>query len=194
MSPSTSKELKPKSLCITRHFAKRSPGKSIALHDKARAALLHKGAKNLHGSGKAAKLSLLQIDSNIPAQASDHSVDVTNATTLYVVTIGVGSPAQRYDLVIDTGSFITFVGASREYVVTDSSKSTGKEVSVNYGSGSFSGKEFTDTVTLGKDLVIEKQRIGVASKHRGIPFDGILGWVATGLLMYNSWLTVPGRR
>ena len=48
--------------------------------------------------------------------------------------------------------------------------------SVSYGSGSFSGEEWTDTVTLGSGLVIENQSIGVASSAFGFPgFDGILG-------------------
>ena len=48
--------------------------------------------------------------------------------------------------------------------------------SVTYGSGDFSGNEFTDTVTLGPDLVIETQSIGVASSAQGFDdVDGILG-------------------
>lgn len=56
------------------------------------------------------------------------------------------------------------------------STSTGHAVSVSYGSGSFSGTEFTDTVALSSQLKITKQSIGVASKSRGFDgFDGILG-------------------
>ena len=44
-----------------------------------------------------------------------------------------------------------------------------------YGSGSFSGQEYTDTVTIG-DLIIEKQSIGVAKTSSGFNgLDGILG-------------------
>jgi len=47
---------------------------------------------------------------------------------------------------------------------------------VTYGSGSFSGTEFTDTVTLATGLVITKQSIGVASTSEGFEgVDGILG-------------------
>ena len=47
--------------------------------------------------------------------------------------------------------------------------------SVSYGSGSFSGTEYTDTVTLGS-LTVTKQSIGVASRSTGFsPYDGILG-------------------
>jgi hypothetical protein len=49
-------------------------------------------------------------------------------------------------------------------------------VHVSYGSGSFSGTEYTDTVTLGPSLVINKQSIGVSSTAKGFNnVDGILG-------------------
>lgn len=51
---------------------------------------------------------------------------------------------------------------------------------VTYGSGSFSGTEFTDTVTLASGLVITKQSIGVASTSEGFSgVDGILGYEST---------------
>lgn len=47
---------------------------------------------------------------------------------------------------------------------------------MDYGIGSFSGTEYTDTVTLGPGLVIKKQSIGVANKTDGFDdLDGILG-------------------
>lgn len=79
-------------------------------------------------------------------------------------------------LLIDTGSSNTWIGADKKYKATSTSKKTGSTVSVSYGSGSFSGDEYTDTVTLSKTLVIENQSIGVASKATGFSgVDGILG-------------------
>ncbi|KAF8140531.1 aspartic peptidase domain-containing protein [Boletus edulis] len=53
---------------------------------------------------------------------------------------------------------------------------TGEAVSVTYGSGSFSGEEYIDTVTLGSGLTITQQSIGVASTSTGFQgVDGILG-------------------
>ena len=47
---------------------------------------------------------------------------------------------------------------------------------MGYGSGSFYGKEWIDTVTLGSGLVIKNQSIGVANFSIGFTgFDGILG-------------------
>ncbi|EIN04215.1 family A1 protease [Punctularia strigosozonata HHB-11173 SS5] len=107
---------------------------------------------------------------------TSYSISVTNTAVTYVASVGVGSPATSYSLLIDTGSSNTWLGADKKYVKTSTSKSTGKSVSVSYGSGSFSGTEYTDTVTLSSDLVITKQSIGVASTASGFSgVDGILG-------------------
>jgi len=104
------------------------------------------------------------------------SFSVTNTAVTYTANIGVGSPATTYALLIDTGSSNTWLGADKKYVKTSTSTSTGKKVSVTYGSGSFSGTEYTDTVTLDSALVITKQSIGVASTSSGFDgVDGILG-------------------
>ena len=48
---------------------------------------------------------------------------------------------------------------------------------MSYGSGSFSGEQYTDTLTLG-DLTITNQGISVASQSSGFQgVDGILGYV-----------------
>ncbi|KAH9841357.1 acid protease [Rhodofomes roseus] len=103
-------------------------------------------------------------------------VDVTDAGVTYTASVGVGSPATNYTLLIDTGSSNTWVGASAQYTQTSTSKSTGNTVNVSYGSGSFSGTEYTDTVTVGTGLTIQNQSIGVASTAQGFQgVDGILG-------------------
>jgi len=99
-----------------------------------------------------------------------------NVAVVYIASVGVGSPATQYDLLIDTGSSNTWIGAGRSYVRTSTSSSTGSSVSVTYGSGSFSGTEFIDQVTIAPGLVIPRQSIGVASTSTGFDgFDGILG-------------------
>ncbi|KII89978.1 hypothetical protein PLICRDRAFT_29152 [Plicaturopsis crispa FD-325 SS-3] len=133
---------------------------NIVAADRARAAALKE-----HGlaraSGKAKR---------------DGSFAVTNTAVTYTASVGVGSPATDYTLLIDTGSSNTWIGADKKYTKTSTSSSTGDSVSVSYGSGKFSGKEYTDTVTLSSDLVIKKQSIGVASSATGFDgVDGILG-------------------
>lgn len=95
-------------------------------------------------------------------------------------------------LLVDTGSSNTWVGAGKAFVRTSSSVQTSDKVvcslrsnavelsakvtyvqSVTYGSGDFSGNEFTDTVTLGSGLTVTKQSIGVATRSEG--FDGVDG-------------------
>lgn len=106
----------------------------------------------------------------------EFSFSIDNAAVTYTASVGVGSPATDYTLLIDTGSSNTWVGASQQYVQTSTSQDTGSNVSVSYGSGQFSGEEFLDTVTLSPDLVIPQQSIGVASSAQGFSgVDGILG-------------------
>ncbi|KZT33268.1 family A1 protease [Sistotremastrum suecicum HHB10207 ss-3] len=132
-------------------------GRTILEHDQAR-------ARNFLSRGKKS------------AEKRTASITVTNQVDTYVASVGVGSPATTYSLLIDTGSSNTWLGASKKYVKTSTSKSTGGSVSVSYGSGSFSGTEYTDTVTLGSGLVITGQSIGVASRASGFDgVDGILG-------------------
>jgi len=110
------------------------------------------------------------------AISSGDQVDVTDSGVTYTLPVGVGSPPTTYTLLIDTGSSNTWVGANTKYVPTKTSKNTKKAVKVSYGSGSFSGTEYTDQVTLGPDLVINNQSIGVASTATGFTgVDGILG-------------------
>ncbi|THH13076.1 hypothetical protein EW146_g7101 [Bondarzewia mesenterica] len=107
---------------------------------------------------------------------STTSVPVENQAVIYTASVGIGSPATTYTLLIDTGSSNTWVGAGKAYVRTNTSMKTSDHVSVTYGSGTFSGTEFMDTVSLGSGLTITNQSIGVASSSNGLPgFDGILG-------------------
>ena len=69
------------------------------------------------------------------------SFDVTNTAVSYITSIGVGNPPTNYNLLIDTGSSITWIGANNGYVRTSTTVETGKKVSVHYGSGSMSGHQ-----------------------------------------------------
>lgn len=93
------------------------------------------------------------------------------------MTVGVGSSAIKFNLMIDTGSSNTWVGAEKSYVRTPTSTDTGETFSVTYGSGSVRGTEFIDTVTIAPGLVILQQSIGVANQYSGAlnGLDGILG-------------------
>ncbi|KAG2038807.1 acid protease [Suillus americanus] len=115
-------------------------------------------------------------DPSISKRAGSSSFSIASAVTSYTAQVGVGSPATQYTLIIDTGSSNTWVGANTAYKRTNTSVATGDSVSVSYGTGSFSGEEYLDTVTLGSHLVITKQSIGVAKSAQGFEYvDGILG-------------------
>lgn len=112
------------------------------------------------------------------------SVPVTNGAVQYTASVGVGTPPTQFNLVVDTGSSNTWVGAGTKFKSTSSTKSTGQSVAVQYGSGSFSGTEVTDTVTLASGLVITGQSIGVASTSQGFEgVDGIIGIGPTDLTL-----------
>ncbi|KAG1884008.1 acid protease [Suillus subluteus] len=115
-------------------------------------------------------------DPSISKRASSSSFSIASVVTSYAAQVGIGSPATQYTLLIDTGSSNTWVGAKTAYKRTNTSVATGDSVSVSYGTGSFSGEEYLDTVTLSSALVITKQSIGVASSVRDFDqADGILG-------------------
>ncbi|KAL5513781.1 hypothetical protein ACEPAH_4182 [Sanghuangporus vaninii] len=145
-------------------FARRinATGTTIPAHDRARAAhLLSLGKSRASGSQPAKRQS---------------SIDVINEVVTYVAEVGVGNPPTTYSLLIDTGSSNTWLGASKAYVLTSTSRTTGNLVTVTYGSGFFAGSEFTDTVTFTKNLTITGQSIGVAVIAEGFQgVDGILG-------------------
>lgn len=75
------------------------------------------------------------------------SIAVTNDAVSYIAAVGVGSPATTYNLIVDTGSSNTWVGASTPYVKTSTSVNTGQPVAVSYGSGSFSGMTYNNIIS-----------------------------------------------
>ncbi|TFK53811.1 family A1 protease [Heliocybe sulcata] len=147
---------------IGRRFKTNSEGVAkIVENDRARIAQLKNVANNKATSSKRA----------------EYSFAVTNGAVSYYATVGVGSPATDYTLIVDTGSSNTWVGAYKRYTRTSTSKSTGGRVEVSYGSGEFEGTEYTDRVTLSSNLVITSQSIGVASYSEGFG-DGVDGTVS----------------
>ncbi|PFH52246.1 hypothetical protein AMATHDRAFT_46374 [Amanita thiersii Skay4041] len=152
----------PIRLSLSRHLNVTSVH-NLLRHDQARAKALKTQAL--------AKIGQRQLHQDVVINEV-----VDNQAVVYAASVGVGSPATTYSLLIDTGSSNTWVGAGRAYVVTSTSVRTADSVSVTYGSGSFSGTEFIDTVSITSGLVIPQQSIGVASRSSGFDgFDGILG-------------------
>lgn len=124
-----------------------------------------------------------------------------NRAVSYIASVGIGSPPTNYDLIVDTGSSNTWIGANKAYVQTSTSLQTSDSVSegsirVAYGSGSFSGTEYYDQVTVASGLVVSRQSIGVASQSTGFSnVDGVLGLgpadLTTGTLSPDTGSTIP---
>ncbi|KAG2357777.1 aspartic peptidase domain-containing protein [Suillus spraguei] len=92
----------------------------------------------------------------------------------YIAALNVGFPPRSYYLMVDTGSSITWIGASTPYVRTPTSFNTRQGVRANYGVGGFSAS-FSDTVTLGRGLTIPDYELAVASTSLNVIYDGVLG-------------------
>ncbi|TBU46835.1 aspartic peptidase A1 [Dichomitus squalens] len=131
----------------------------------------------------------LSLDAVISVPADNQRID-------YAIDVQVGTPPTTYSLLVDTGSSNTWVGAGQSFEQTSTTDETGDDVSVIYGSGCFSGAEYTDTVSLGSGLTIPGQSIGVATSAEGFDdIDGILGIgpvdLTIGTLHPNTNTTIP---
>ncbi|KAF7981561.1 hypothetical protein HWV62_33173 [Athelia sp. TMB] len=100
---------------------------------------------------------------NKDAAAAVYSGAVTNEDDTYVAAVTVGT--QVFSLIVDTGSSNTWVGAGTKLT---GGTSTGKAVTVSYGSGSFSGTEYTDS----GELISQVAK--TSSGFTGV--DGIIGF------------------
>ncbi|OJA14413.1 hypothetical protein AZE42_07677 [Rhizopogon vesiculosus] len=60
------------------------------------------------------------------------SLSAAHGQLHYTTEVGVGTPPTYYKLLVDTGSSNTWIGASRSYVKTTTSKDTGGQFGVTY--------------------------------------------------------------
>ncbi|KAG2064108.1 aspartic peptidase A1 [Suillus decipiens] len=117
-------------------------------------------------------------------------VPLINNVFVYTISVDVGNPPTSYDLILDTGSAITWVGASTPYQQTPTSVSTHQHISVTYEMGFFTGTVFLDTVTVGPGLTVVGQEIGVAYNAQGfVRYDGVLGIGPVALTLNTLTLT-----
>ncbi|CCM01585.1 uncharacterized protein FIBRA_03645 [Fibroporia radiculosa] len=121
-----------------------------------------------------------------------HNVPLSNfMNAQYFAEIQLGTPAQSFKVILDTGSSNLWVPSSKCTSIAcflhakyDSSSSTtykanGSEFSIQYGSGSMEGFVSQDLLKIG-DLSIKHQDFAEATKEPGLAFafgkfDGILG-------------------
>lgn len=123
---------------------------------------------------------------------SPHVPLINQMDVTYYGSIGIGSPAQNYNVIFDTGSSDTWVfskGCSSPscsarqdlYNAKESSsfKAAGKHFSIQYGTGSVAGMVAKDTLTIG-GLKVSDQGFGQTlhapgSTFTNSPFSGIMG-------------------
>ncbi|KAF8633816.1 hypothetical protein AX15_001229 [Amanita polypyramis BW_CC] len=161
----TAKPIVFKDLPVTLPITRRLNGNSthnLLQRDQAR-------ARHLMNRGFAKEMSTAQTPSVF------HDA-VDNKAVTYTASIGVGTPPNTYDLIIDTGSSNTWVGADKMFSPTNSTRNTLRPVEVTYGSGFFVGLEVLDAVNIAPGLTLQNQSIGVALLSQGFDgVDGILG-------------------
>jgi saccharopepsin len=123
---------------------------------------------------------------------SPHDVPVENfLNAQYFSTIAIGTPAQEFKVVLDTGSSNLWVPSvscgsiacylHQKYDSSASStyKKNGSDFGIRYGSGEVAGFISKDVLRIG-DLTIKDQLFGEATSEPGLAFafgrfDGILG-------------------
>ncbi|KAF9435829.1 hypothetical protein BGZ76_005432 [Entomortierella beljakovae] len=111
------------------------------------------------------------------ATGTSYNIPAINADVSYLITVGLGTPAQNVDLIFDTGSSDLWVqSANYNPSASSTSASLGETFTIQYGSGSTDGNEYTDQVTIGGHIF--NQEFGVATSATG--FDGIQGLVGFG--------------
>lgn len=121
-----------------------------------------------------------------------HRVPLSNyLNAQYYTDISLGTPAQTFKVILDTGSSNLWVPSSNckslacflhhRYSSSASStyKANGTEFSIVYGSGSLAGYISEDTLRIG-ELVIPKQGFAEATEEPGLTFafgkfDGVMG-------------------
>ncbi|KAG2078576.1 acid protease [Suillus decipiens] len=153
----------PTSVPITRRLNFSNGTYNLVAHDRARLQALRDHSE--HG----------QRLNNVP---------LTNNVFLYTISVDVGDPPTSYNLVLDSGSAITWVGASTPYEMSHSSVYTHQPISVMYNDGYFEGIVYRDTVTVGPGLTVTEQEIGLSC------YDGVFG-IGPVTLTLNTLLLTP---
>ncbi|KAG8735809.1 hypothetical protein FRC10_010147 [Ceratobasidium sp. 414] len=156
--PRDNHAVKIDSLPITANFKLPDAGMTLPEQDRARfKALFARGRDGHHA-------------------ARGEGVRLKNTAIHYTMKVGVGSPPTYYDLLLDSGSGYTWIGAKKKYVKTKTSFKQPQSFYANYASGSAVGDNYKDLVTLSPTLSISNKSIGVATSTNGVEgMDGILG-------------------
>ncbi|KAG6334303.1 hypothetical protein ID866_4782 [Astraeus odoratus] len=138
------------------------------------------GAHYLLQQNRARAQALVKQDISITVNSLGRrvSVPVTQSQAVaYVAQVYFGRATTPYNLVVDTGSSNTWVGATvGSWTPDNSTTSNNEEVTVVYGSGQMTGKLYTGPVSFGSGITVRKQGFAAATEAIGFQgYDGILG-------------------
>ncbi|KAI8597926.1 aspartic peptidase domain-containing protein [Dissophora ornata] len=131
----------------------------------------------LHQRGKPTVKEIVHADNHRWAKLNSHSkvIPAINADYSYYIEVDVGHPAQKTELLFDTGSSVLWV-ANTQF---DASKSTtAKDLHfanlLGYGSGNVTVEFYKDNINIGGYKV--RQEFGVADDTSAIGVEGIIGF------------------
>jgi len=133
-----------------------------------------------------------------PEEKNESEIIKDYANAQYYGVVKIGSPAQEFQVIYDTGSSNLWIpevgcvhcgyklihGGKNKYdsEASDTFVEDGSEFSIQYGSGAVSGVFAQDTVVLADDITVENQKFATIHDAGGMGlayafsyFDGILG-------------------
>jgi len=134
----------------------------------------------------------LAMEGDSVAITGGHGTPLSNyLNAQYYATITLGTPAQSFKVVLDTGSsnlwvpstkcgsIACFLHSKYDSGASSSYKANGTEFEIHYGTGSMEGFISNDVLKIG-DLTIKNQDFAESTKEPGLTFafgkfDGILG-------------------
>lgn len=157
------------------------------------------GAQYLVDQDRARVRTLIKRGLNIASHPNRRDVTVPTAESqavVYIAQVNFGSSTTEYNLVVDTGSSNTWVGAGQPWTPDSSTTSDNEAVSVIYGSGQMEGTLYTGPVSLGSGITAQEQGFALAKFAQGFQgYDGILGIgpedLTLGTILENPTETIP---
>ncbi|KAG1725280.1 aspartic peptidase domain-containing protein [Suillus paluster] len=118
----------------------------------------------------------------------------------YSGVVSIGTPAQNFNLILDTGSSDLWVAtsacpscATTEFTTSKSStyQSTGSAMTINYGSGSVRGTTSQDTVTFGGFTITKQELLAVTQTTSGLIDGSLSGIMGLGFASISALGTTP---